>query len=193
VDGDGVVMRYFQRVHEGLDTAPMLADLAAAPEVWDEYTERTRSPDATMYGTSDCWLRFFPRRTLRTAADYMGEGRCEFYPAWWKLPSIHPIAYSLMGMCNGVELGTCLISRMPPGSMVKPHNDGAGWSARYYNRKFYCILSGNDEVLNVTEDEATVLPVGSITEFNNLVTHAVYNRGDTERINLIITLRSGDA
>jgi hypothetical protein len=34
---------------------------------------------------------------------------------------------------------------------------------------------------------------GEIWEFNNLVTHAVYNRGDTERINLIVTLRSGDA
>ena len=34
---------------------------------------------------------------------------------------------------------------------------------------------------------------GEIWAFDNTVTHAVYNRGDTDRINLIITLRSGDA
>jgi hypothetical protein len=186
-------MQYFRKVHEGLDVAPMLADLAAAPGVWDEFTERTRSPDGYMHGTSDIWLRYFPRETLKGPADYLGEGRCVFYPGWYVLPSIHRVAYSLMGLCNGVELGTCLISRMPPGSTVKPHNDAPAWSAQFYQRKFYVILQANPLCLNVTEDEEVVMHPGEIWEFNNLVTHAVYNRGDTERINLIVTLRSGDA
>lgn len=186
-------MKYFQRVHEGLDVSPILAELEASPALWDEFTERTRSPDGYMHGTSDIWLRYFPRSTLKGPADYLGEGRCEFYPAWYHLPSIHPIAYSLMGMCNGVELGTSLISRMPPGSTVKPHNDGAAWSARYYNRKFYVILQANPLCINVSEDEEVVMQPGEIWAFDNTVTHAVYNRGGTERLNLIITLRSGDA
>jgi hypothetical protein len=184
-------MRYFQRVHEGLDVAPMLADLAANPAVWDEFTERTRSPDGYMHGTSDVWLRYFSRDKLRTAADYLGEGRCDFYPAWYLLPSLHDVAYNLMGMCRGVELGTCLISRIPPGGEVKPHRDGACWTARFYQRKFYVILQANPLCLNVTEDEEVVMRAGEIWAFDNLHTHAVYNRGDTERINLIITLRSG--
>jgi len=186
-------VKYFQRVHDGLDTSGMLAELSEHPEVWDQFKERTISPDGYMRGTSDAWLRFLPRSKLNTAADYLGEGRCEFYPAWWLLPSLHPVVYSLMGMCNGVELGVCLISRLPPGGVVKPHNDSACWTARFYDQKFYVILSGNPSVRNVTEDEEVVLPPGSITRFRNDVEHAVYNDGDTDRINLIVTLRSGAA
>lgn len=186
-------MRYFRRVHEGLDVAPVLADLAAAPALWDVYRERTVLSDGYMHGTSDIWLRYFPRERLQTAADFLGEGRCEFYDAWWRLPSVHAVAYSLMSMCSGVELGTCLISRIPPGGEVKPHRDGACWTARYYDRKFYVILQANDLCLNVTEDEEVVMKPGEIWAFDNLALHAVYNRGTTDRLNLIITLRSGEA
>lgn len=171
----------------------MLAEIAAHPEIWDVYRERTAAPDATMHGTSDAWLRFFPRETLLTPEDYLGPGHCAFYPAWHLLPSIHDVAYGLMGMCRGVELGTCLLSRMPPGSTVKPHRDGACWTARHFNKKFYVILQSNPHVLNVTEDEQCVLEPGTITEFDNLALHSVVNNGATERLNLIITLRSGDA
>jgi len=183
-------MKYFRTIHEGLDTSAINAELAASPDLWDAHKDRTSAADGVMAGTSDIWIRYFPRETLTEPAAYLKEGRCVFYPAWFRLPSIQPVVFTLMGMFRGVELGGCLISRLPPGGVVKPHSDGAAWSANFYNRKFYCILDSNPDCLNVTEDEQIVLPPGSVTLFDNLSTHAVYNRGQTERINLIITLRS---
>lgn len=191
--GADAPLRYFRRVTSGVNVAPILADLAANPDLWDEFTERTAAPHGAMAGTSDIWVRYFPRETLRTAADYLGEGRCEFYRAWHALPSIQSVAFGLMQMCRGVELGVGLITRIPPGGEVKPHADGAAWSARYYNRKFYLVLAGNDACENVTLDERIVILPGDTVEFDNLVPHSVHNRGTTERITLIFTLRSADA
>jgi hypothetical protein len=185
-------LKYFQRVHEGLDVSALLAELDAHPLLWDEHKERTRD-GGYMPGTSDIWLRYFCQSTLREPADYLGEGRCVFYPAWRALPSIHPIAFSLMSMCNGVELGVGLISRIPPGGEVKTHNDAPAWSARFYDRKFYIPLRANEDCLNITLDEQVVMRPGEVWEFNNLVPHSVHNRGTTERINLILTLRSAGA
>lgn len=185
-------MKYFARVHEGLPVAPILAEMEASSELWGQQAART-GEQGPMAGTSDIWLRYFPRETLKEPADYLREGRCEFYPAWHALPSIQPVAMALMGMSNGVELGGCLISRIPPGGEVATHTDGAAWSARYYNRKFYCILAANPECLNVTLDEQVVMQPGEIWAFDNLVPHSVHNRGTTDRINLIISLRSADA
>jgi hypothetical protein len=186
-------LKYFNLIHQGLDVAPILAELDAHPMLWDAHKERTADERGFMHGTSDIWLRYFARETLKSPADYLGEGRCVFYPAWRALPSIHPIAFSLMAMCQGVELGVGLISRIPPGGEVKTHNDAPAWSARYYDRKFYCILRANRFCLNTTLDEQVVMQPGSIWEFNNLVPHSVQNEGDSERINLILTLRSAAA
>lgn len=186
-------MRYFARVHEGLDVSPTLAELDACPEEWNRFSKRTEHQDGPMAGTGDIWLRYFPQETLTEPAAYLREGRCEFYPAWHKMPSIAPVALSLMGMCGGVELGGCLISRIPAGGEVKTHTDAVAWTARYYNRKFYIPLRANDACLNVTLDEQVVMRPGEIWAFDNLVPHSVHNRGATERTNLIITLRSADA
>jgi hypothetical protein len=181
-------MQYFRKVHEGLDVAPMLAEIDAQSGIWDRHKERTAG--GPMAGTSDCWLRYWRKDLMRSPSDYLCDhGRMEFYPEWHKLPALHGVAYTLMSLCRGIELGTCLLSRIPPGGTVGMHNDGAAWSARYFRRKFYCILRANPECENVTLDESVVMPPGSIFEFDNLVDHAVFNRGTTERINLIVTLR----
>lgn len=182
-------MQHLIRVHAGLDVTPILAQLDAQPDLWNANAARLGAA-GPMAGTGDIWLRYFPPATLTEPAAFLREGRCEFYPAWHALPAIAPIAYSLMGMCSGVELGGCLISRIPPGGEIKEHVDGAAWSARYYNRKFYVPLRANEQCINTCGDEQAVFRVGEVWEFDNLVRHAVYNRGETVRETLIITLRA---
>ena len=186
-------MRHFRRVHDGLDVGPILAELDAAPDLWNQFGERTASPDGPMAGTGDIWLRYFPRASLTGPEAYLREGRCEFYPAWRRLPSIHPVVFSLMGMCKGVELGGCLISRIPPGGEVKPHVDGAAWSARYYDAKYYVPLRSNARAINACCDEEVNMRPSEIWTFNNLEPHAVYNLGQTDRVTLIVSMRSAGA
>jgi len=186
-------MKYFARVHEGLDVSPIMAQLNAAPELWDQYRERTERDDGPMQGTSDIWLRYFPRETLTGPESYLGEGHCAFYDAWHALSAVHPIAFNLMATFRGVELGTCLISRIPAGGEIKTHTDGAAWTARYYNRKFYVPLQTNVRCINTTLDEEVVFREGEIWEFDNLVPHSITNAGNVERINLVITLRDAAA
>jgi len=186
-------MRYFNRVSGSVAVEPILAELEAAPHLWDAYRERTEQDGGPMQGTSDIWLRYFPRETLTRPEAYLGEGHCAFYPAWHALPSVAPVAFALMGMCQGVELGTCLMSRIPPGGEIGTHVDGAAWTARFYNRKFYVPLRTNPLCRNVTLDETVVFQAGEVWEFDNLVPHSIHNDGDTERLNLIITLRDANA
>lgn len=186
-------MKYFQQVHAGLDVSGIAAELDAQPGLWDAHKERTVNTDGPMVGTSDIWLRYFPKETLTEPAAYLREGRCVFYPGWHALPALQPVVFSLMTMCKGVELGGCLISRIPPGGEVKTHTDEAAWSARYYNRKFYVPIKANARCVNVTVDEEIVFRVGEIWSFDNLAPHSVENGGTTERITLIVSLRSADA
>ena len=133
-------MRHFRRVTEGVDVSPMLAELEAAPDLWNEHRERTGegSPHAE---ADDIWLRFFPRERLLTQDDYRAEGRCVFYPAWWRLPSLHRLAFDLMHALRCTEMGGVLITRIPPGGRVLLSDpfrgpslrlletmDAAGWS-----------------------------------------------------------------
>jgi hypothetical protein len=186
-------MKHFTLVHAGLDVAPILAELEAHPALWNEHSERTADNAGPMAGTGDIWIRYFPHASLREPADYLRENRPVFYPAWQALPSIQPVVHSLMAMCCGVELGGILISRIPAGGEIKPHVDGAAWSARYYNRKFYVPLKANARCVNTCGEDEVVFRVGEIWEFDNLVTHSVLNHGTTERVTLIVTLRSADA
>ena len=51
----------FPTLHAGLDVAPILAELDAAPELWDADTDRTERDGSPHADSSDIWLRWFPR------------------------------------------------------------------------------------------------------------------------------------
>jgi mannose-6-phosphate isomerase-like protein (cupin superfamily) len=97
-----------------------------------------------------------------------------------------------MAMTRAVELGNVLITRIPPGGRVLPHVD-RGWAPEFYTSKFYVVLHGNAETVNLcgegADEEQVVMAPGSIWAFENRITHSVENNGASERISLIVTLR----
>ena len=181
-------MRHFRRVTEGVDVSPMLAELEAAPDLWNEHRERTGegSPHA---GADDIWLRFFPRERLLTQDDYRAEGRCVFYPAWERLPSLHRLAFDLMHALRCTEMGGVLITRIPPGGRVLPHDDRGSWHAEFFGVKCYLPLASNARCVNVCLDEEVQMRAGEVWSFNNLDTHSVENNGATDRITVILCYR----
>jgi hypothetical protein len=181
-------MRHFQLIHAGLDVAPILAELDAAPELWDADPDRTTRDASPHADSSDIWLRYFPRASLMSDADFNTPGLCEFYPAWHRLPSLHRVVWALMSTLQATELGGCLLTRLPPGGRILPHVDDS-WHARHFNRKVYGVLRSNPWCINRCEDEVVSFRAGELWSFVNTVPHSVENLGETERVAAIFCFR----
>ena len=171
----------------------MLSDLARNPEIWDEFNERRTAPNSPHQGMTDVWVRARARDELTNPLALREAHYPVFYPVWAKLPSMHHVVWTLMAMAKGTHLGNVLITRIPPGGQILPHVD-TGWAPEHFDQKFYIVLAGNEAVTNYCgegdEEEAVVMLPGSIWAFENRVSHRVINNGETDRISLIVTLRS---
>jgi len=181
-------MRNFELIASGLDVAPMLMELDAAPELWDADADRTKRANSPHAQSSDIWLRYFPRADLQSDSDFDRANRCEFYPAWRRLPSLHRMVWALMSTLQASELGGCLLTRLAPGAAILPHADDS-WHAHHFNRKVYGVLRSNPWCINRCEDEAVSFRAGELWSFVNTVNHSVQNGGETERIAVILCFR----
>ena len=182
-------MRNFRLIYAGLDVSPVLAELAAVPE-WGLFAER-KERDGTAHGaiTADLWIRYFPREALQETADYNRPGECVFYPVWDRLPSMHPLVWSLVASQKSVELGGILCTRLPPGGRIERHSDAGAWHAERYNCKCYVVLEANARCVVECDGDEEVFRVGEIFELNNLRPHSMENGGTTQRTTLIVCMR----
>ena len=180
-------MGHFQKIVDGIPIEHVLAELDAAPDMWNENKERlvSNGPHA---GCSDIWLRYRARDRLLCGQDYLDPHWAEFYPAWNRLPSLRPIVFGIMGFLEATYLGAVLLTRIPPGGAVKPHVDG-GWHAETMNCKVYLPLRANEGCINRCGDEAVTMRAGELWTFNNLTEHSVENHGDTPRETLIVCMK----
>jgi hypothetical protein len=115
------------------------------------------------------------------------EHRNVFWPAWQELPSLRPMIFALMHRVAAVELGSILITRLPPGGEILPHSDAGNWAPEYYNMKAHITLAGQAEVLCV--EEACQFVAGTIWTFDNLLVHSIRNNGSDDRIVCIVSMR----
>jgi hypothetical protein len=188
------VLQNFRQIAAGIDIAPALAELDAQPELWNSHPER-RGSGSPHEGVDDIWLRYRPKAELTEPARYLEPFIPAFYPEWYALPSLRPVVMALMAAMDAVQLGGLLMTRIPAGGQVKPHHDRGSWHAEFFNCKVYVPLRANlrcvnysGVVLNNTL-ERVVMRQGEAWTFDNQVFHSVENKGDTERITLIICLR----
>jgi len=176
------------RLSQGWPVAEVLAELDAHPELWGSWPSRTRSPISPHRETQDVFLRFRPAEEITSDAAY----QAPHTPVWWPtvalLPSLRPVLFNLARVVEATEIGTGLITRIPPGCQVYPHID-PGWAARHYNAKLYLILRANSECLNICGEDRAVMAPGEVWAFRNDITHSVINGGETERIAVILTMR----
>ena len=173
-----------------LDVEPAVAQLQEHPELWDQYQARTTRPGSAHKETSDIWLRFRDPRELVDDISFCEPHFAVFYPAWENLPALHGVVFAIMAAVRATHLGAILITRVPPGVSIKPHNDRGGWNAETMDTKVYLTIKTNPYVETYCEDERIVMREGDVWAFNNLVTHGLDNRGETERVSAIITMRT---
>jgi hypothetical protein len=95
-----------------------------------------------------------------------------------------------MSRCEAVQLGGVLITRVPPGRQVAPHDDRGRWHPTFFQTKAYLPLATNPKCYSTCEDECVTMNVGECWLFDNLKTHSTVNDGETDRITLIVSMRT---
>lgn len=160
------------------------------PDLWNERAERIAAPP--FVDTDDIWVRANDDRPFRDGKKPWALFTEPHWPIWYPaaqlLTAVKPLVYEVMGQCHGEHLGGVLITRVPAGGSVKPHKD-AGWHATFHNCKVYVPIWSNNQCWNITGSERVNMDAGEAWTFNNLVQHSVHNKGTTDRVTLIISMR----
>ena len=161
---------------------PIYWALQEHPELWNQHTVRTASPDSPHFGLDDIWARYGdPERAVDGAPH-----DSFWYPAA-DILGIKQICLSLMHAVGGVELGGVLITRIPPGKECKPHTD-PGWHARRYQKYGVQITSAPGQAFHFEGVSLETKP-GDVFWFDNQYEHWVTNPTPYERVTMIVCIR----
>lgn len=160
--------------------------LARHPELWNQNPERTVSEGSPHFGLDDIWPRYADPTTSRED----GSHESVWYPAANVLP-VRELVFPLMAAMHGERLGGVLITRIKPGKVCKPHTD-QGWHARYYQKFAIQIEANEKQAFHFDKEELITMP-GDVFWFDNSYTHWVTNDSDSDRITMIVCLRTEGA
>lgn len=181
-------MSKFTLIASGVPVEPLLGQVDANPYLWGSRGARQRGNSPHREAT-DIWLRYmapelFGRHDINTRHESV------WYPEAHILTGVHGIVHRLRHEIGvPLELGGVLMTRIPGGKEVYWHNDCGAWHAEYYDLKCWLPLRANDQCVNHVEDESMVWRVGDAYSHSNMLEHRVENRGETERICLIVCFR----
>jgi mannose-6-phosphate isomerase-like protein (cupin superfamily) len=176
----------FVQLASGVDVVPVMLELARASHLWDRNPERRLYPGTPHAAMTDITVRYMPEADVTMEARRT-EHRNVFWPAWHALPSLRPMVFALMTRVQATELGSILITKLPPGKAIEPHSDAGNWAPEFYNCKCHITLAGS--ALVRCEEDAVVMRQGDIFTFDNLLTHSIENNGDCDRIVVIVSMR----
>lgn len=168
---------------EGADVSAMQSALAAHPELWNQNTARTESADSPHHGLDDIWPRYADPATMRED----GSHDSVWYPCADLLP-VREMVFPLMAAVHGERLGGVLITRIKPGQTCKPHTD-PGWHARHYGKFAVQIQAAPGQAFHF-ENASLVTKPGDIFWFDNSHKHWVTNESDSDRITMIVCIRT---
>lgn len=180
-------------LHRGANVAPLIQQLDAAPDLWDQNVFRTeRVGDAAYAGPhekiSDIIVRFNDwKHWTGDRAAFNGPHESVWWGAYDKLPYIQPLVFDLMRLFFAEQLGMVLITRIPPRCQVAKHVD-KGWHAEHYLKFGVQIKSAPGQRFCYEGYSLETRP-GDVFAFDNSKVHWVENPTDQERITLIICLR----
>lgn len=162
-----------------VDIAALREKVASIPEdVWDRENASKPNRFDVLDRTRHIVFRFVSdMRDWRESYDA---------PLWdeWKgvLEPVLRAATEPYGYARGA-FPRVMLARMAPGGVIKPHRDGN--PAAKWPHKIHVPIQTNPDVGFLIDRETYHLPVGEAVEVNNMIRHAVENRGSTDRIHLI--------
>jgi hypothetical protein len=182
-------MRRFHRICEGLNVAPAMNQIEAHPELWGQHKQRTYEGGA-FSECPDIWVRYRDPAELKSPADYLAPHAAIFYPSWDILTELHQLVFAMMYLVHGIYLGGILITKKPPGAVIKEHSDIGSWHAETMDAKAFITLNGGDGCTFQCDGDRQDFSLGEAWTFNNLLPHSVENKSDEETVTLIVSMRS---
>lgn len=177
-------MRHFYRLAEGIDVAAVNAQLAEHPQLWDANPMRRTYVGSPHRDMRDIWVRA-RAPTGRELRSYSEPHESVWWPAAEKLPALAAIICDLANAVHAYSMGAVLVTKVPAGKRILPHNDSGFWHADAHNCKIYLCLQGNDKCVTWCENERVVMKTGDVWIWDNLVLHGLENDGDIDRISAI--------
>lgn len=175
---DGVAVKYFRRVMDGIDVAALLAQAEAIPDPWpkDPYWLQHKK-GSVLYAQDNLVLRYM-----------LAPGHTR--PVFYDLPAARKIVLDLMAALQGAVLGTVVISKLRPGESIVSHVDS--WRhpvPQLYQRHQVPLRAApgvvfrcGPERFNMTEEQ--YMEPGEAWWFNNQAWHEVVNDSAEDRISM---------
>jgi hypothetical protein len=178
-------------VTKSLDVLPLQKELLANLDEFDKYDYRRTFPNSPHAQMNDIWARYndvIPFEAKGSLEGFEAEHDSIWYPVIDKIPSVKNVVFDLMRIVDGERLGGVLITKLPPGGHIARHTD-AGWHAQYYDKFYVPIL--NSEGSTFGFDDGIINPdLGDAWWFDNSNPHWVDNKSDTDRIAMIVCIRT---
>lgn len=176
-------MKNFLKLDGFVDTSAISIALQLHSELWNAHNSRKDYEGSPHRETSDIWVR-----TAEKREDFPNPHYPVWYPAAQVLP-VRQLIFALMARVEAEHLGAVLITKIPPGCRVKPHAD-TGWHPAFFQCKLYLPLASNDKCVFRVDDEKAVMRTGEVWWVDNTLEHEVVNDGETDRITLIVCMRT---
>lgn len=165
------------------NVTPLLHQLYLHPELWNQNTLRTAHEQSPHSACDDILLRF-----QAEGSQIIDDPECVWYPAADVLTEAHKLIFDLAHVVKAERVGRIIISRLPPGKIIPPHEDG-GACASYFSR-YQMPLQSAPGCIFECDGEYVQMQDGQVWYFNNKRTHSVMNNSNTDRISMICDLKT---
>ena len=171
----------FTRTATGIDVGPLLAELAAAPEVWLADTSRQRKVRCQR-DTRHIFLRVAKKPLPPGAKNANDVHESRTARSADRFPRALAFCEEIAARQEG-ELGRATLVALQPRGWVRPHID-AGAYYRIRDR-FHLVLRSRDGSPMTSGGETVVMREGELWAFDNKSEHDARNPTDEPRVHLI--------
>jgi hypothetical protein len=179
-------------VCSNLDVLPLQKELLNHYEEFDRINLRRlgNSPHKEM---TDIWVRYnaienYNSDILNSTSNFNDEHDSVWYPVVEKIPSVKKVVFDLMAAVDGERLGGIFITKLPAGGQIAKHTDSS-WHAEYYDKFYVPVLNKKGSMFCF--DDGNINPdLGDAWWFDNSKTHWVENNTDSDRIAMIVCIRT---
>jgi hypothetical protein len=188
-------MKNFRLIASDLDFVPLMLALQRQPSLWKQDLYWRNHP-VPVFSEIDSILLRFPTKAPYQFKDetdrqvYLASvdpWECFDQPVYDLLPDAKSLVFGLMSAVRGERLGRVMINRMQPNSHILPHIDTTT-GTKYFDR-FHIVLQTNKDVEFRAGEERAEMAPGQAWWFENAVEHEVWNRGDCDRIHVVIDIK----
>ena len=181
-------MKNFLRLASGVRTVELSTQLIRQDHLWREDTYLRDYPQGPFQDVETIFLRFPPASVTELERSQKDQHECVWMDGWIHLPAARPMVYTLMSLVEGERLGRVMLNKIRPGGRIYPHAD-TPVHAHYWDR-FHYVISSSPGVMFRCGDERVEMKTGDAWWFQNAIEHEVVNNSATDRIHLIIDIRT---